>query len=268
LGHRLGEVAPRAPGAYALVVVCEAAADGRTATGLADRVLCHEVEWIEPEALPGLRTWRGLDDGETHAAWKSLKHRALGPGALPHSPHGKFRDEPGALDARAARKALLLALQTSPDAVLLIRDSDGRDDRRRGLEQARALGWDFPVILGVAHPEREAWVVAGFEPRTAAEAEVLAHLLRELGFDPRLEAHRLRAGARAPKGVLQRLTAGDPTREETCWSEGDLARLADRGSATGLAAYLKELRQYLVPVVSGPRAAARERPRPARRAPP
>ncbi len=227
------------------MVVCEADADRRTATCLADRVLCDEVEWIEPESLDGYRTWRGLEEGSTHTRWTSLKD--IGGGFPRHFLHGHFQDAPGALGAAAARKALILAKRIRPAAVVLMSDSDGKD-RRTGLEQVRSLPWDFPVLVALAHPERESWVIAGFEPQGPAETKALEGLRRDLGFDPRLEAHRLRAGDRDAKRVLAALTAGDPGRESACWNECDLDLLRERGTQTGLASYLEEVRRLLVPV--------------------
>jgi hypothetical protein len=251
LGHRRQEVARRASGAYALVVVCEAEADRRTATALADRVLCEEIDWIEVESLDGLRTWRGLEEGSTHLAWKSLKARTLGAGFRGHFLHGHFLGEPGAPDALAARKALFLAAQTRPAAVVLVRDSDGQHERLRGLEQARGLPWEFPVLIAFAHPERESWVLAGFEPCSAAEASVLERLKRDLGFDPRMEADRLRAGDRDAKRVLAALTGGDFDRESACWAECGLDLLRQRGGMTGLTSYLEEVRRLLAPLFTG-----------------
>ena len=238
-------------GAYVLAVVCEADADRRTATGLADRVLCKEVEWIEPEILDGYRRWQGLMEGSSHLEWHQIKGYRV-------KPHGSFNGEPGAPDAFAARKALLLLTISSrpPDAAVLVRDSDGQQDRRRGLEQALNFqGWPFPVLIGLADPKRECWILAGFEPRTEAEEANLALLRQELGFDPRLQSEALSAkkpGAlRDAKRVLSLLVGGDFDREESCLAECPLEHLMERGRLNGLADYLKELRTRLVPLFTG-----------------
>lgn len=239
-------------GAYVLVVVCEADADRRTATGLADRVLCQEVEWIEPESIDLHRRWQGLAEGSAYLEWRRTATLARERGLRPH---GHFDGRPGAPDAYAARRALLLlALEASRlDAVLLIRDSDGEMERRTGLEQARAeRAWPFPVVLGLAHPKRECWVLAGFEPRSDAERERLANARRSLGFDPRSNAHLLLASQRgAPrdaKRVLSDLTLGSFDREAACWMECDLEILRELGTETGLTAYLDEILEHLVPI--------------------
>jgi hypothetical protein len=53
------------------------------------------------------------------------------------------------------------------------------------------------------------------------------------------------------KVALDALTRGDPARERACLAETPLARLEERGPHTGLSAFLKEVRERLVPVMSG-----------------
>ncbi|HWM90231.1 MAG TPA: hypothetical protein VN493_05645 [Thermoanaerobaculia bacterium] len=240
-------------GAFVLAVVCEADVDRRTATGLADRVLCTEIEWIEPEILDGFRKWEGLAEGSSHLEWHQIKDHARAKGL---KAHGHFKGEAGAPDAYAARLALLLLNARPPDAVVLVRDTDGQEKRRLGLEQARTeKPWPFPVVLAVAHPKRESWVLAGFEPRTQGEEAVLAQLHQELGFDPRLQAEALSAktpGAlRDAKRVLRLLIGDDHGREQSCWIDCPLEELSRRGQLNGLAEYLEEVRTHLVPLFTG-----------------
>lgn len=126
-----------------------------------------------------------------------------------------------------------------------------------GLEQARgwarghlpALG---PVLIGLAHNNRECWVLAGFEPRDDPEREQLSAVCEELKFDPCQEAHRLTARhehqARSAKRVLALLTRDSWERQADCWRTTALSTLERRGQTTGLADYLRELREYLVPL--------------------
>lgn len=237
-------------GAYVLAIVCEADADRRTATGLADRMLREEVDWIEPEILDGYRTWQGLAEGSSHLEWHQVKGYARARGV---KPHGSFNGEPGAPDAFAARKALLLLAINPhpPDAVVLVRDSDGQQERRRGLEQARNYrNWPFPVLIGLADPKRECWVLAGFESRSEAENASLAQLRQELGFDPRLRSEELSAktpGAPRDAKRIVRLLVGDTyDREQSCWVDCRLEDLIERGRLNGLADYLEEIRTRLV----------------------
>jgi hypothetical protein len=154
-----------------------------------------------------------------------------------------------------ARKALLLLArsQPPPEAVVLVRDSDGLKERRQGLEQARSdAAWPFEVALAVAHTKRECWVLAGFDPRSESEEKALVETREKLGFDPRFQAENLTAsGPHAPKNakrVLDRLLAGNQDREEDCWTASDLETLKERGRRSGLADYLEEVRERLVPL--------------------
>jgi len=242
-------------GAFSLVIVCEAIADYRVASILADRVLCAEVEWIGTETLDLHRRWQGVDAGSSNIEWHWVRNLAKQYGL---KVWGKFSGESGAPDARAARLVLQLLLATDnlPDAVLLIRDSDEDNERRIGLEQARAeQSWPFPIAIGLAHVKRECWVLAGFEPQGKAEQRTLADLERELGFDPRLQSHALRGKPGEPryaKLVLHRLVGGDKDREEACWTGCELEILRARGVKTGLADYLEEVRTRIVPLFADP----------------
>lgn len=241
--------------AFTFAVVCEAEADQETATELAERVLLEDVDWLEPEALPGLRSWCGLEPKTGHLTWRAIgneaKRRRL-------KVHGRFRDMPGKFDERRAKLALLLftSLDHQPDAVVMIRDTDGREKEvRGGIERARTeRAWNFPVVLGTPHPNRECWVLTGFEPQNSAEEQALAEERSSLGFDPRMHAERLTAkgkrGKLNAKKVLGRLAPANG-REKACWRETDLQILRDRGQSTGLAAFFDEVQTALVPLVAG-----------------
>jgi len=243
--------------AYELFVICEAQADQGTACGLADRILVAEIDWLEPEMLDSQRRWRGLNPVHgSYLKWASVRDESERVGL--RNIFGHFQGKPGEPDAHMARRALLLLVQLDlcPDAVLLLRDSDGDSRRRLGLEQARnARTWPFEVIIGVAEPKRECWVLAGFEAKEPGEAERLRKVSERLSFHPVKDAHRLVArehGAKTDaKVALEELTQGNLDRERACLSETLLSTLEERGGRTGLAAYLGEVRQRLVPIVSG-----------------
>lgn len=242
-------------GAYVLVVVCEADADRRTACGLADRVLCEEISWIEPESLDSHRSWRGLDAGHSYVKWNQVRNLSRQSGL---KAHGHFDGRPAAPDAFATRKVLLLLRMAdfNSDAIVLIRDSDGDLDRWTGLEQARAEWKEpIPIILGLAHPKREAWVLAGFEAQNEEEKACLLAARQSLGFDPCSRAHQLLASETGAlhdaKRVLAALTGGRAAREESCWMECRLEVLEARGGENGLAAYVREIRERLVPLFTG-----------------
>jgi hypothetical protein len=240
----------------AFVTVCEAEADFRTASGLADRVVCEGVDWITVDVLDDYRQWRGLDDTQPFLRWRDIHRlaRAAGFRILGHF----LEDQPGEPDARAARRALWLveSHEGQVDGVLLIRDDDRQINRRDGLEQARAESpLSCPIVIGLAHLKRECWVMAGFDPVTSDEEVRLSSLVDELGFDPRTEAHRLTARgdgeSRSANRVLWLLTAEVAEREADCWLCAPLATLQARGQQTGLVAYLEEVKAQLVPLFTG-----------------
>jgi hypothetical protein len=216
--------------------------------------LLEHIDWISPELLGSYREWRGVVADETFLKWSNVKDRA---GLAGIRIFGRFDDKP---DALTARKALLLfaGLKKPPAAVVLIRDSDGYRDRKdgQGLTQARdGSRWPFQVLIGVAHPKREAWVMAGFQPQSPEESARLQALRERLSVDPILKAHELDArehGAKTDiKRALEELLQGDGDRERQCLTETELAVLAQRGEDNGLTAYLSEVRDRLVPVVLG-----------------
>ncbi|UQA62521.1 hypothetical protein [Polyangium aurulentum] len=222
-----------------------------------DRLLV-EATWMREcsEYMDDVRTWLGLE-GAVFLAWKDVARAARG--RVPPR-HGHFAGEPGVEDARNAVLALRLfqTLPRRPDAVVLARDSDGRpEERRKGLEQARqdAL-WPFAVVLGVAHHNREAWVLAGFEPG-GEEADGLEEERKALGFYPNREPNRLDAqdenALRSAKRVLAKLTGGRQDREERCWTETSLETLKARGAEAGLGRFIDEVLTRLVPAMNGRR---------------
>ncbi len=237
------------------VVVCEARADQETACGLADRVFCEQVEWLEPELLPHNRLWRGLEPGETQVRWQDIPSIAR---SLGIRVRGHFDGQPGEADAQAGRRALLLIMRQVEafDSVFLIRDSDGDATRRIGLEQARnEVSIKAKVVIGVAHPMRECWVLAGFEPQNDVESDRIKTMRSALGFDPRLRAHELTAkdntARNSPKRVLAALTQNDREREMACWESTDLTKLREHGKGVGLNAYLDELIERIIPLIRG-----------------
>jgi hypothetical protein len=184
----------------------------------------------------------------------------LGLRALP----GHFNGEPGAPGALMARTVFQIARELSRSgeevgAVLLVWDMDDQGEARRsGLKQAREEAerlFSQTIVLGCPDPMREAWVLAGFEPETDAERERLAALRQELGFFPNEEAHRLGAkkeyARRSPKRVLDALVDGEWERQVRCWMGPELALLKKRGQESGLAVFLDEVSDRLLPLAAG-----------------
>lgn len=240
--------------ALSFVVVCEAAADFTTASNIVDRIVCQSIDWIEPEIIVHLRTYQGAESARPFLLWKEITERSRG-ARVRHGGH--FEGQPGKADALVARRALqTIRLKLSNiAAVLLIRDLDDQPERRTGLEQARnESDLKDQIVIGLAEPMRECWVLAGFEPLDDLENSVLEALRKELKFDPREKAERLTAKhdheIRSPKRVLNRLTRNARDREAVCWNDAKLDTLRERGRDTGLAAFIQEVEERIVPLFS------------------
>ncbi len=241
------------------VVFGEAPADQRIAADLADRIVFESVDWIESGTLQWQRTWIGaaaLSDGNLSLLWLNLPRIAK---ELRIRPQGFFDGQPGAEDARQARIAIAVARRICSDvsAVLLIRDSDKRAKwRKAGLQQASASTTGLPVLIGLAVPEREAWVIAGFDPADRTETVRLENERQLLGFDPRTDSDRLMATSddtakKSAKRVLKSLSGDSREREATCWQSTALETLKSRGGNNGLKAFIDDVTTTLVPLVSG-----------------
>lgn len=247
---------PRSEAAAVIRVVCEAPADAEMATTLADRVLVEKgPDWVEGN-LVHLRAWRGFEDATDHSRWRGLKGLADKAG-IPRM-LGRDPDIPKGYDGAIARKAILLARpgkEPAPLALLLVRDLDNQPKRRLSLEAAanKASRAGFPVLLATPDPEREAWVLHGFEPQDESEEQRLAAERERLGFDPRIAPQRLRGDRRQGtqsrdiKAVLSTLVGDDPERERQCLEQTSLGTLRQRGEATHLAAFLEQVEADLLP---------------------
>jgi hypothetical protein len=235
-------------------VVFEALPDFTTATELADRVF-SQVEWLDGQ-LEHFRQWVS-EVGGRRLTWTGVRRLAAEIGI---EVSGFFEGKPGLPDAQMARRALLYLRSVLPDlaGILLIRDQDDQPQRRAGLKQACDDAPNAPpIVIGLAIPEREAWVLAGFVPLTEHERERLATERQTLGFDPCAQSHRLTdgkndQGSRSPKRVLHALTAGDLERQRACWLAPRLEELCQRGQQNGLAAFVDEVRERFIGVVSAP----------------
>lgn len=239
--------------ALCFMVVCEAAADRELVAVFADRIAVAEHLWLDG-IIESVRKFAGATPSETFVRWAQIS-RMCEERRVPRA-HGLGY----ALGRRSALMALRLALtlETRPTAVVLLHDSDeDYEGWRESLEAARrdfcanAPRRPFPVVIGVAHPEREAWVLAGFEPKTPDEQSRCAELRAELGFNPWEHAERLTSAReihkKDAKRILQYLTTGDHERELACLREADLEKLGARGEASGLRAFLAEIRERLAP---------------------
>jgi hypothetical protein len=242
-------------------VIVEDRADFQTATHLAERVLLEKIDWLERDYIPGLFRWNGLEENTDYSRWQDIrqiidqfKQRGLTvPRYLGFAKDGPFKAD-GAAASTVLKFIRVLQRKKQRDikAVVLIRDVDTQPERKAGLRQAREEQVDLRIVIGVADPKREAWVLNGFEPLTPKEKRLLREITEQLTFHPCEEAHRLRASAskeperqRNPKIILEQLTGGDYSRESQCWEETSLDILLSRGEHTGLAEYIKEVETEL-----------------------
>lgn len=242
------------------VAVCEAEADFRITTTIAEREICEKLSWAS-DCIEGLThdrperlfRWRGIEAGSAFTTWTDVSCLARERGVKVHGKFGPAHEGGGYVEARKA--LVLVALADEPaQAVVLEKDTDGHAGRITGYETARnSARWPFPVVLALPHPEREAWVLAGFVPDGDDERARLDSERQRLGFNPCEHASKLNPGQdgakRGTKRTLTALTGGDEDREERCWCEASLDLLRSRGAETGLAEFLDEVDERLVPLV-------------------
>ena len=254
-------------------VIGEARADAQLATELAERVFQTQSEdWLRDFLSGEFKkfAWVGLQEGQAFSIWQNYKTIERAASALGYKSRnyiGRPRDGKRASAYYAkAFKVLRLALwlkrsQILPNlrAIVLLTDSDNLRDTT-GFQQARdqfAENVDeLAVVIGLAHTKREAWVLNGFVAQGKNEQAKIQEIRDEVGFDPCLQAHRLREKSRDEEGrlrnvkvIVEILTNGDYERESICWQETPLETLRERGVETGLTAYLEEVEERLLPIL-------------------
>ncbi len=239
-----------------LVLIIEDNAHALAGRVLADRVLIEcGPDWIGAETIDGLRQWSGLPPNTDRTRWRELD-------ALSKLHRLRIHGRSAGPDYLATRKVLELARLMDADApitaLLLLRDLDNQPERRAGIQaavQESNGALPFAVIVGTANPEAEAWLLNGFVPQDGGETALLEQLRRELSLDPTHEPDRLRGdrrrarkdGQRDIKAVVDRLIAGDSARLHRCLTDTPLALLAERGTTSGLCAFLFDLHARLLP---------------------
>ena len=245
-----------------IAVIAEAAADWRQVCEMVDRkIRDHAPDWWDEHQLGAEREYCGLAPGTPFTRWCDLRNLPSPEGALRRGGYIGF----GARqhlhsDYPLGRRALVSCVLARVDAVILVRDMDQQPkERAASLTQARE---EIPahfltIVLALPQAKREAWVLNGFDPQNSGEQAALAELRADLGFDPRLRAEQLDAmehGAkRDAKRVLKRLIGDDHEREARCWRDPSWAVLRERGVESCLARFLAEVKDRLVPLVTGQR---------------
>lgn len=240
-----------------IAVVCESPADFTTGSQLLDRILQEQIAWLsDQDDLTPFRRFVGETTQVHFVEWRKIKQLARDLGIRAQ---GRFECQPAEPDAKVARRAILALERLHPDlsAIVLLRDADRSPERRLGLEQARDLvRHRARVIIGLADPNREAWVISGFEPKSPQEQQRLDSECQRLKFDPRTCSERLNASGadedRNAKRVLAALTQEDSERQAECWRVTPLDILRQRGAGNGLKHYFDDLQHHLVPLFGKP----------------
>ncbi len=231
-----------------IVVVLEGSSDLLVVRGFAERALLEAT----PDFVPSFFVWRGLEIHQPYLLWRDvdieLKQRRI------TQLYGKFDGLKGSPYAFRTRHALLLAHHANPLAVVLVCDADNQPERLLGLQQARDSHFakQYPVLVAVANPCREAWLVCAFVPQNDADRMLLETLQQELFFHPCQQPERLNTQAghiRDAKTVLNRLTNGLPEREDQILELAIFSHLEQHGQTCGLAAFLEEVRSKLAPLL-------------------
>ncbi len=245
-------------------IACEDKGHFSAVSHIIDDMLVASHGWLDG-VLEHCRSWRGLVDGEPWYKYDPDDANDLRPSTINGrriAPQGRILGEPLKPEAGMWRKILLLFCHSEPrpQVVILVRDVDGfsrergKGDRRGGVQQVRdGFDWPFEVVIALAEPEVEAWLVSGFVPTGSLEKERLNAVRRALSFDPTTESHRLTShpnDARTDsKRVLEQLCGTDEERRQACLS--DHAMLRERGAMNGLAIFLDEVEQRVVPTFGG-----------------
>ena len=242
-----------------IAMVYEAPADAELGCCIADRVIVSCIAWLrdDPDLLAFQREWV-LDHKGLPFRWGRVDDLARD---INFPIRGRFGDEKDYPDFKAAVRALrtIQYLFDDIDAVVLIRDTDDQPDRMNGLNQAKnrfdAKPLGFRVLVGAAKTKRECWVLAGFIPNDEIERDLIRDAREQLGFDPTTSSHKLTAknneneDKKSARRVLRQLTRGDSLREEECWTQTPLELLKSKGKANGLAEYLTQVEEVLVPMI-------------------
>lgn len=234
------------PRTNAIFLLAEAQADAETVTCIADRLLLQHAP-SEEERECGLnstwlktrREWKGLEGETRFTKWTGIKELA--------KQHRIRVLGGGGMDRDMLRKAVLVAERVrgeNPRWMVVSRDLDTQhpEERRTSLEhireEYRAQGWC--IVLAVAAPFREAWVLHGFVPESSGEKSALKDERAKLGFDPTLSPEKLTAqnetAKQNAKRVLNTLLASARSRrdrEQACLEQTPLTTLREKARHTG-----------------------------------
>lgn len=225
--------------------------------GLVDRkILDHRPGWWDDETLEYEREWCGVEAGTCFTVWNDLAKLEDPDRALRHGGILGFDRWEGSrgYDYVSVRKVLAECLLSGADAVLIMRDLDAEEERAPSIRQAAApFAEDLVVLLALPKEKREAWMLNGFVPQKPSEEAALAAMRQELGFCPVQRPEELRArkkgATRNAKRVVKALMPAHD-RQARCWEETPWGVLRANGIGSGLAVFLEDVRERLIPLVT------------------
>ncbi len=241
-------------GARRWVVICGAKAGCGLVTALADCVIERDVDWAQDQ-LQSFRQYTGLEPSSDFSKWGEVKRTLERMPKRPRFP-GRFKGTEGGARLEALKAIFAARAQDNVEGLILSKDTDGLTERMSGMRQATDEH-SLPTCFAVAHPEREAWLLHGFDPRNDDEKSVLDKIKKSIGFDPPLKAERLNPKrthtqdgkpiAKSTKLIVEKLTKNNKERERACWTDAPLQSLIERGERTGLRDYCEDVQRKLVP---------------------
>lgn len=187
----------------------------------ADAETCP-LRWWPDERTPGSDTvaLTGQSDGFYRLDKVSLDLKAHLPGRAFSLRRIRGQAMPGVAPfVDAVRLFALLAPRLPLTVLVLLRDSDGKEKLVEHAETAvrelvAELRPSFDTIIGVAHPEAEAWILALMP---APDSARLREVIQKLSFDPTRQPHKLnsqKTGSRDAKRVLGFLTGEGRTLDD------------------------------------------------------
>jgi len=230
----------------AIVLVCEGPSDARHLPAMINAQLGTEC------------SFQGLVPDSPFLPISKLndEHRKRFPnrfgGVIPRGNLAGGTASPFEILGHKALQILKSFFETDPaKGFVIVCDEDGRGtERLLGLQQARdRSGLNPRVAIGVACPEIEAWVLAGFEAKDEVETSRLTAETKRLQLDPTRNPHQLKGpngSDRDIKRVLCALTDGDHVRQAEAAS--NLTRIRLHGRETGAVEFLSECQERLAPL--------------------
>lgn len=153
--------------------------------------------------------------------------------------------------ARQLHMSTLIARRLGSRAVVFAIDNDKKDKELRStLDEARKeVGEVVGVVLSVALPEIEAWII--IDARERVPSKVREEYRRRLGFDPTREAHRLVSSPpdaeHECKRVFRALELEADAHDAPLSTPDELKKW---GKETGLSALIEEVDERLVPLLT------------------